>query len=182
MELNRSCAGEWPLVREIGHGAYGVVYLARKDNGERAAVKVCRRDDLPGELYERELRGARLYKTIPRTTGLVSMLELVEEPWGFYSIMELADDEFDEETSEELYRPKTLASIIEGEKALTLEECVNLGIALAKGLEMLQRWYNIRAPVKRRCSGLTMRPRIVYDTGLSRWLVTACCDVWETVG
>ena len=28
------------------------------------------------------------------------MFELVEEPWGFYAVMELADDEFDRESLE----------------------------------------------------------------------------------
>lgn len=33
--------GEWHLAQEIGHGAYGVVYMAIRAGGERAAVKVC---------------------------------------------------------------------------------------------------------------------------------------------
>ena len=50
--------GQWRLVREIGHGAYGVVYLAVGADGKRAAVKVCRRDGMSDERYSRELRGA----------------------------------------------------------------------------------------------------------------------------
>ena len=57
--------GKWRLEREIGRGAYGVVYLSVNGKGERAAVKVCRRDDIGDERYERELRGARLYSAIP---------------------------------------------------------------------------------------------------------------------
>ena len=53
--------GDWRLDREIGRGAYGVVYLATNGKGERAAVKVCRRNDIGEERYERELRGAKLY-------------------------------------------------------------------------------------------------------------------------
>lgn len=140
--------GEWRLVREIGHGAYGVVYLAVGTDGKRAAVKVCRRDEIGEERYARELRGARLYSAIPRTTGLVWMKELVEEPWGFYSVMDLADHEFDGEPSEETYRPKTLASILGGVKALPLDESVKLGIALAKGLETLQRHHLLHRDIK----------------------------------
>ena len=132
--------GSWRLVREIGHGAYGTVYLAERDDGERVAVKVCRCDDIGGERYARELRGAKLYSTIPTQEGLVRMRELAEEPWGFYGVMDLADDEFGRELSgDSSYRPKTLASVIDGEKALPLGECVKLGIALAKGLAALQR-------------------------------------------
>ena len=140
--------GDWRLAREIGHGAYGVVYLAVGTDGKRAAVKVCRRDEIGEERYARELRGARLYSAIPRTDGLVCMKELVEKPWGFYTVMDLADHEFDGEFSEETYRPKTLASIMEGEKALSLDESVELGIALAKGLETLQRHHLLHRDIK----------------------------------
>jgi len=140
--------GQWRLVREIGHGAYGVVYLAVGADGNRTAVKVCRREEIGEERYVRELRGARLYSAIPRTDGLVCMKELVEKPWGFYTVMDLADHEFDGEFSEETYRPKTLASIMEGEKALSLDESVELGIALAKGLETLQRHHLLHRDIK----------------------------------
>ena len=140
--------GQWRLVREIGHGAYGVVYLAVGSDGKRAAVKVCRREEIGEERYARELRGARLYSAIPRTSGLVCMKELVEEPWGLYSVMDLADHEFDGEFSEETYRPKTLASILGGVKALPLDESVKLGIALAKGLETLQRHHLLHRDIK----------------------------------
>ena len=150
MQLNGNMphCGQWRLVREIGHGAYGVVYLAVGSDGKRAAVKVCRREEIGEERYARELRGARLYSAIPRTAGLVCMKELVEEPWGFYSVMDLADHEFDGETSEDTYRPKTLASILGGVKALSLDESVKLGIALAKGLETLQRHHLLHRDIK----------------------------------
>ncbi len=142
-----SC-GKWKLGPEIGRGACGVVYLATRATGERAAVKVCRRGDIGDERYERELRGARLYSAIPRTAGLVSMKELVEKPWGFYSVMDLADHEFDGKFSEETYRPKTLASLMGGVKALSLDESVKLAIALAKGLETLQRHHLLHRDIK----------------------------------
>lgn len=146
--LKQQC-GDWRLEREIGQGAYGVVYLAVGQGGERAAVKVCRRDAAGDERYERELRGAKLYRAIPQQEGLVRMRELVETEWGFYTVMDLADDEFDgplEAASS--YRPKTLARVIEGEKALPLKECVKLGIALAGGLATLQRHHLLHRDIK----------------------------------
>lgn len=150
MQLNGNMphCGQWRLVREIGHGAYGVVYLAVGSDGKHAAVKVCRREEIGEERYARELRGARLYSAIPRTTGLVWIKELVEEPWGFYSVMDLADHEFDGEFSEDTYRPKTLASMLGGVKALPIDESVKLGIALAKGLETLQRHHLLHRDIK----------------------------------
>jgi serine/threonine protein kinase len=141
--------GQWRLVREIGHGAYGVVYLAVAPDGECAAVKVCRRDAVDPERYSRELRGAKLYRAIPPQEGLVRMRTLVETDWGFYAVMDLADDEFERtEGSLESYCPKTLASVIKGEKALPLKECVNLAISLSKGLAALQRHHLLHRDIK----------------------------------
>ena len=152
---------EWRLEREIGQGAYGVVYLAIGSGGERAAVKVCRRDDIGEERYERELRGAKLYRAIPPQEGLVRMRDLVETEWGFYTVMDLADDEFASDgavssgraaspfvAASDVYRPKTLARVIEGEKALPLKECVQLALSLAKGLATLQRHHLLHRDIK----------------------------------
>ena len=77
------------------------------------------------------------------------MLELAEEPWGFYAVMELADDEFGREYLEvEAYRPKTLASVIDSVKAMPLAECVKLGITLSKGLAALQQHHLLHRDIK----------------------------------
>ena len=146
--LPQQC-GKWRLEREIGQGAYGVVYLAVGSGGELAAVKVCCREAVGDERYERELRGAKLYRAIPPQEGLVRMRELVETKWGFYTVMDLADDEFGgPQEASSGYRPKTLARVIEGEKALPLKECVKLGIALAGGLATLQRHHLLHRDIK----------------------------------
>ena len=146
MESIAKC-GKWTLLREIGRGAYGIVYLAKDATGASAAVKVCARDD--DERYERELRGAKLYRTIPPSAGLVRMLDLGECEWGFYFAMELADDEFGGSSAEvSVYRPKTLACVISGEKALPLESALQLGFALTDGLITLQRHHLLHRDVK----------------------------------
>ena len=89
------------------------------------------------------------------------MRDLVEAEWGFYAVMDLADDEFASDgaaspgraaspfaAASGVYRPKTLASVIDGEKALPLGECVKLGIALAKGLAALQRHHLLHRDIK----------------------------------
>ena len=146
--LEQQC-GDWRLEREIGQGAYGVVYLAVGPGGERVAVKVCRRNAVGDERYERELRGAKLYRAIPPQEGLVRMRDLVEAEWGFYTVMNLADDEFGgSQEASSGYRPKTLARVIEGEKALPLKESVSLALSLAKGLATLQRHHLLHRDIK----------------------------------
>ena len=141
--------GVWRLGREIGRGAYGIVYLAVNAKGEGAAVKVCGRADISDECYARELRGAKLFREIPPQEGLVRMRDLAEADWGFYTVMDLADDEFaDASVATDAYRPRTLASVIESEKALPLAECVRLALALAKGLETLQRHHLLHRDIK----------------------------------
>ena len=146
--MPRQC-GAWRLDREIGQGAYGVVCLALGPGGERAAVKVCRHAAVGDERYARELRGAKLYRSIPPQDGLVRMRDLVETTWGFYTVMDLADDEFGAvPESGADYRPKTLARVVEGEKALPLKECVRLALSLAKGLDALQRHHLLHRDIK----------------------------------
>lgn len=146
--MEQQC-GAWRLEREIGQGAYGVVCLAVGPGGECAAVKVCRRAAIGDERYGRELRGAKLYRSIPPQEGLVRMRELVEAEWGFYTVMDLADDEFGAAVDPSAdYRPKTLARVIEGEKALPLKECVRLALSLAKGLDALQRHHLLHRDIK----------------------------------
>ena len=150
MTVNRvEKCGKWTLGREIGHGAAGIVYLATDAKGKFAAVKVCFREELGNGRYERELRGAKLYKRIPPSEGLVRLQELGECEWGFYTVMELADDEFGARPGATVgYRPKTLSSVIAGEKALSVKESLNLGLALAKGLVTLQRHHLLHRDIK----------------------------------
>lgn len=141
--------GNWTLRQEIGRGAYGVVYWAEGAAGEPVAVKVCRREDIGDEGYARELRGAKLFRLIPPQDGLVRMRELVETDWGFYTVLDLADNEFDDDlASPDSYRPKTLARVIAGEKALPLGACVKLALALAGGLAVLQRHHLLHRDIK----------------------------------
>ena len=141
--------GTWTLGREIGRGAAGVVYLATDAKGRFAAVKVCLRAEQGDARYERELRGAKLYKRIPPSEGLVRLLELGECEWGFYTVMELADDEFGARPDVVAgYRPKTLSSVIAGEKALSVKESLKLGLTLARGLVTLQRHHLLHRDIK----------------------------------
>ncbi|MBI3414440.1 MAG: protein kinase [Verrucomicrobia bacterium] len=84
------------LIRCIGVGAYGEVWLARTVLGEFRAVKIVRRDvfgDDPRP-FEREFAGIRRYEPISRSDpSQVAILHVGRAPDDshFYYVMELAD-------------------------------------------------------------------------------------------
>ena len=84
------------LVRRIGRGSYGEVWLARSVVGTWRAVKVVYRDHFKDvRPYEREFAGIQKYEPISRTNeGLVDVLQIGrnDAEGYFYYVMELADD------------------------------------------------------------------------------------------
>src|SRR5262245_27770647 len=83
------------LVRRIGAGSYGEVWLARSITGQWRAVKVIVRADFSSERpYDREFRGILQFEPISRThAGLVHVLHVGRDDAGgsFHYVMELAD-------------------------------------------------------------------------------------------
>src|SRR5436190_5999127 len=84
------------LIRLIGQGSYGEVWLARSVVGTYRGVKIVSRkkfeDDRP---YEREFAGIQKFEPVSRThPGFVSILHIGRNADGgsFYYIMEIADD------------------------------------------------------------------------------------------
>src|SRR5207253_6019474 len=85
------------LLRRIGLGSYGEVWLARSVMGTYRAVKVVYRDRFQNERpYEREYSGIQKFEPISRShEGLVDILQIGrnDRDGYFYYLMELADDE-----------------------------------------------------------------------------------------
>ena len=85
---------EHELLRRIGRGAYGEVWLARNALGAGRAVKVVYRKDFDDSRpFEREFRGIQKFEPISRShEGLVNILQVGRHEDYFYYVMELADD------------------------------------------------------------------------------------------
>jgi serine/threonine protein kinase/Tfp pilus assembly protein PilF len=84
------------LIRRIGEGSYGEVWLARNVVGTYRAVKVVYRKTFEHDRpYEREFGGMQKFEPVSRThEGLVNVLQIGrnDQAGYFYYIMELADE------------------------------------------------------------------------------------------
>jgi hypothetical protein len=130
------------LLRPVGQGSYGEVWLARTVTGSFRAVKVVRRAAFPdARPYEREFNGLQKFEPISRShPGLVNILHIGRNQAGefFYSVMEVADDVMlGQAVDPEAYLPRTLANEIARRGRLPVEECIELGVRLAGALEYL---------------------------------------------
>src|SRR2546422_3774175 len=130
------------LLRRVGRGSYGEVWLARNVMGSFRAIKVVYRDSFDSDRpYEREFGGLQKFEPVSRThPGFVSLLHIGRNAAAgyFYCVMEVADDLASGQAIEpESYRPRTLASELAKRGRLPLEECVELGVAMAAALAHL---------------------------------------------
>lgn len=128
------------LLRIIGRGSYGSIWLARSDLGVLRAIKVVHRSTFSNDRpFEREYIGLKLYEPVSREhPGLVDVLQVgcLEEEGLFYYVMELADD-VDGKVEEETYRPRTMATTMASRGRIPAREVIEWGIAIAEGLEFL---------------------------------------------
>src|SRR5438093_28053 len=96
------------LIRLIGRGSYGQVWLAKNAVGTLRAVKVVYRATFEKEAhFEREFKGLQKFEPISRShDGYVDILQLGRnDPAGyFYYVMEVADGA--EMTNDETRNPK----------------------------------------------------------------------------
>ena len=128
------------LLRRIGRGAYGEVWLARSATGAFRAVKIVSRASFDhARPFEREFEGILKFEPVSRRhDSQVDILHVGRAGDGFYYVMELADDQATGgQIHPDSYAPRSLKSDLQFHGRLPFEECVRIGLALATALEHL---------------------------------------------
>jgi WD40 repeat protein len=139
------------LLRVIGRGSYGEVWLARNVMGTLRAVKIVRRAAFESDRpYLREFEGIRRCEPVSRAhDGLIDILHMGrhdEEGW-FYYVMELADDASGS-SGVETYLPATLAERLSRGPRMEVTECLRIAESLAGALAFLHEQGLIHRDVK----------------------------------
>ena len=134
---------DYHLIRRIGSGAYGEVWLAQSITGALRAVKIVWREDFELEkTFHREFEGIQQFEPISRGhPGLVHILHVGwnEEHGFYYYVMELADDAVDGPHIDDLttYSPRTLSSDMKLHGRLDLHFCQEAGAFIADALHYM---------------------------------------------
>jgi serine/threonine protein kinase len=141
------------LVRFVGGGAYGEVWLARNVIGLYRAFKIIRRekfrDDVP---FQREFRG--LQKFMPVSTGHPGLVQILhvgknDAEGFFFYIMEAGDDEVNEQRFDpQNYSPKSLATVCRSRGPLPVSEAIDLIVPLCDALDYLHRQSLVHRDIK----------------------------------
>ncbi|MBC8325538.1 MAG: protein kinase [Verrucomicrobia subdivision 3 bacterium] len=175
---------EHELLRRIGAGSYGEVWLARSVTGAHRAVKIIRRDRFESEVpFEREFDGVRQFEEISRgQSGLVDLFLVGrnEAVGFFYYVMELAAPESEGEGAGdwEAYAPRTLQSDLRAHGRLPVDDCLDLGITVAEALQHLHAHGLVHRDVKPSNLIFTRGRYCLADIGM----VTAASDGEAFVG
>lgn len=147
---------DYQLLRVIGRGAYGTVWLARDAVGLVRALKVVERRSF-GEArpYEREFDGIRKFMPISlEHPGLIRIFHAGRDDGAgfFYYVMEIADDlhgrELSTQGQAESYVPRTLDAELKQRGSLAALEALEMGLSMGKAVRFLHDQHLIHRDIK----------------------------------
>jgi eukaryotic-like serine/threonine-protein kinase len=133
------------VLRKIGGGAYGEVWLARGVTGALRAVKVVWREDFEdARTFEREFEGILKFEPMSRDhPALVNILHVGRSPDGvsfYYYVMEIGDDMTSGQDINPIeYEPRTLRADNQPGAGVQWDtnDCIDVGLRLAEALDHL---------------------------------------------
>jgi serine/threonine protein kinase len=128
------------MLRVVGRGAYGEIWLARTVSGGFRAVKVVYRSTFESErAFLREFEGMSAFEPISRAhAGFINILHVGRAADYLYYSMELADDHLAGRRIDiRSYEPRTLKTDLARQKRLSADESIRLGLSLTEALEAL---------------------------------------------
>lgn len=130
------------MLRCIGKGSYGEVWLARNVFGAFRAVKVVRRSSFDSDRpFQREFNGIKRFEPVSRShPAFMAILHVGENQAEgyFYYVMELADDQqAGQRVEADTYEAKTISTEIATRGRLPFTETIQVGIAIGDALATL---------------------------------------------
>ena len=131
---------DYTLLKRIGSGAYGEVWLAQSVTGALRAVKIVWREDFElTKTFHREFEGIQQFEPISR--GHPCLVHILHVGWNehrgfYYYVMELADDAEKGAQIDDLaaYTARTVTSDMKAQGRLDLHFCREAGMYLADAL------------------------------------------------
>ncbi|MBV8280352.1 MAG: SUMF1/EgtB/PvdO family nonheme iron enzyme, partial [Verrucomicrobia bacterium] len=138
MSLRAPDIPDHDLIRSIGRGAYGEIWLAKTLTGGFRAIKVVFPEP---DLAYREFDGIRAFEPVSRHhPGFVNIYHVGRGDSFLYYTMELADDsKKGQQIEPAAYTPHTLATDLRDSKRLSPKACLELGKTLSSALGYLHK-------------------------------------------
>lgn len=152
---------DYELLKRIGRGSYGEVWLARNVMGTCRAVKIVHRQAFETDRpFEREFDGIKKFEPISQShESQLKVLHVGRRERCFFYVMELADDANGgsrqvggernrEAISPVSYTPRTLRSEIQRRGRFPVEDCLDISLRLTEALAHLHRHGLVHRDIK----------------------------------